>query len=94
LDGLAFDSDGKPQSWNARWHSEELDITCRAAVPGTEILKAWGSESVPQTRKDNGNIPLVFETDAIIRKGDIETPVRGRGIAEYLAHPECTLAGG
>ncbi len=85
LDSLEFDCDGKPQHWNACWHSEDLDITAHGKVLETEILKAWGSDSVPQTRKDNGNIPLVFETDATVRRGGADAALHGRGIAEYLA---------
>jgi hypothetical protein len=89
MQSLTFDSDGKPESWITSWHSEEIDISCRSTVRGTSILKAWGGGSVPQTRKDNGNIPLVFEADAIVRMDEVETAVHGRGIAEYLAHPDC-----
>jgi hypothetical protein len=83
---LEFDEDGKPARWKTRWETEQQCIEFEATVKPTSILKAWGSENVPQTRQANTNIPLIFDGVATIGKGEDAISVRGGGLAEYLKY--------
>lgn len=50
-------------------------------VAAAPILREWGGPTVPQTRRDNGNVPLVFDARAVINRRTL----RGRGLVECVA---------
>lgn len=87
LDILAFDADDKPARWTARYAAPGASLRLEAAVRGAAILRAWGGETVPQTRRDNGNIPLVFDA-RLEGDGDAPRLLNGVGMAEYVPHGE------
>jgi len=85
LSDLSFDDDNKPHTWQAEWRTDGVTVRARFAVQPTGIRRAWGAGSVPQTRRDNPNIPLVFDCELTIQEGAGENVVAGAGLAEYVA---------
>jgi hypothetical protein len=85
LTDITFDDDDKPKTWRMNCRGRKLNIEVRANVRDTTILKAWGGSSVPGTRKENGNIPLVFDCDAELRTDETSKKMSGGGLAEYVA---------
>jgi hypothetical protein len=77
---IKLDADGKPSAWVSQWTGEDFSVELQATVKPTGILKAWGGPAVAQTRKENGNIPLVFDC-----RGEIAgRMVSGGGLAEFI----------
>jgi hypothetical protein len=64
----------------------EIEMEVAAHVKNTSILKVWGNSSDPQTRKENGNIPLVFDCDVKLIGKDVTNATTGEGLAEYIRH--------
>jgi len=85
LTGIDFDGDGKPKTWNMNCQGKGLNLNVHANVRDASILKAWGGSSAPQTRKENGNIPLVFDCEAELKTGEGSKKTSGGGLAEYVA---------
>lgn len=83
LSGLQFDGDNKPKRWTSRWRGGDVDIRLSSTVRNTRILKAWGADNIPQTRKENNNIPLIFDCEGTVAKGDVSHAATGGGLAEY-----------
>jgi hypothetical protein len=83
LESLSFDADDKPKRWKAAWHVPGLDIKVDSTVKPTRVLKAWGGPTVPQTRKKNPNIPLIFDCKAVVARDGRVNRTTGGGLAEY-----------
>ena len=81
---LTFDADEKPKSWRADYSAPGMTVHLDATVRDTAILRAWGGDKVAQTRKENGNIPLVFDAKVVINGESVQ----GKGMAEYVPHGE------
>ncbi len=81
---LRFDADEKPERWKIRWKAPRCEITMDARVRGTRILKAWGKDGTAQTRRENPNIPLVFDAVLTIANPDGFQIIKGGGLAEYM----------
>ena len=88
LDEFQFDEKGQPRSWRQHWRGADITLVTTSQVKPTSILKAWGGLSMAQSDEESRNIPLVFDTEARIVRGDQPFRVDGGGVAEYLAHPE------
>ena len=86
ITSIAFDDDNKPKSWVMQLDGREMEITIDACVTDTSISKIWGNPIVPKTRKENGNIPLVFDCEVKIAKNNVSNVVTGEGLAEYIRH--------
>ena len=91
LDDFQFDERGQPWSWRQHWQGTDVTLMTTSQVKPTTILKAWGGLSMAQTDEENRNIPLVFDTEAHITRGEQTYRVDGGGVAEYLAHPEIVV---
>jgi hypothetical protein len=88
LDDFQFDGKKRPWSWRQHWRGTDITLVTTSQVKPAPILKAWGGLSMAQTDEENRNIPLVFDTEARIVRGDQTRRLEGGGVAEYLAHPE------
>lgn len=81
--GLRFDADDKPVAWESEWTGAGFHARLRNQVRPTGIWRAWGGPTVAQTRKENGNIPLVFDVEGDVTQSAHTRPVRGGGLAEF-----------
>jgi hypothetical protein len=81
---LKLDADGRLKSWRTAWRGEDFVATATAVVRDTAVLKAWGHAGTPRTRKDYGNIPLVFDAQLEVRKDGRKQALSGTGLAEYM----------
>ncbi|MDD5706125.1 MAG: hypothetical protein PHR35_09385 [Kiritimatiellae bacterium] len=82
---LRFDTDRKPCEWESEWTGPDFRARLSMRVRPTDIRRAWGGPTVARTRLENGNMPLVFDTEGEIARRGRSLSVRGGGLAEYLS---------
>ncbi len=84
LKDLIYDDDDKPKTWQQDYEADGIKIKSNSHVKSNEIKKSWGDITAHQTRKDNTNIPLVFDTEAEIKRKNNVKNLRGSGLGELM----------
>lgn len=84
-----FDGDGRLQSWQTTWRGSGIECTAEFVVRPTDIRKIWGGQTVPRTRREYSNVPLVFDCQATMHRDSRVNHLAGIGLAEYL--PRATV---
>jgi hypothetical protein len=79
----AFDAHNKPRSWRQTWEAEGLTVTARSSILPLPLNRAWGGD-VPQSLKDNTNVPNAFDTEMTVTENGADRRLTGGGIYEYI----------
>lgn len=90
---MEMDADGRLKRWRNEWRGSTLSVSATSVVRDTSVLQSWGSQPAPQTRREYENIPLIFDTAAVLEQDGRITRLAGTGLAEYVAHPRSAAAG-
>jgi hypothetical protein len=88
LHDFNFDHDGQPAAWVQRWEGPGVQIIGRSRVQATPIRRIWGGPAINRTRQNNPMIPLLFDADVTVRRGQEIDRLTGRGLAEFVMHPQ------
>jgi hypothetical protein len=81
---LTVDEDGIADGWEIVCKAPTFSLAVAIKVRRSDILKAWGSPSAPQTRKDFSIIPLVLDGAAKLETSGRCRSLKGYGLAEYF----------
>lgn len=86
LQHFEIDDDRKPCAWTLQYAGDGLTFDVDARVRETAICRAWGTDAVAQSRRENTNMPLIYEVTADMRRDGDSAKLTGGGLAEYLSY--------
>ena len=81
---LDLDEDGIARGWHLTWNDNEVALEADVTVRPGPILRSWGGQNAPQTRREFGFPPLVLDATIQIHERGATSVLRAWGLAEYF----------
>ena len=88
IQSLTFDSDDQIETCSGAWVSGNTRLSINIRSEPVGVKRAWGTGSIPQTRKDNRVFPLPFLCTAVLAEDGGNRELSGAGLNEYVRSPK------